>query len=219
MIVYISGPYSAKTYKERQANIEAARKVAYEYWRKGFTVICPHANTANFDDCYGKHIGHEGWLKGDLEILLRCDAIVMMYGWEESKGACMEHAYAQLIGIPIFYAVEQKQPEISLVEKNYNRQTEAFLQELMNIYRLYKTKNQDYGPFNILVTGEIGVLTRTWDKMARLLNLFGFRFTVDKTAKLEPPRDPKHESVDDSITDLINYGLIWKLLRRNAWGK
>lgn len=220
MILYISGKYTAETYEERQENIEIARKVAYSFWQKGFTVICPHANTANFDDCYGGDLGHDRWIKGDLEILLRCDAIVMLYEWEQSAGAKAEHAFAIAMGIPVYYMEGGDLPEIlPLVERKYPVQTETFLSVLMQIFRLYQSKNSDYGPFNILVTGEIGLATRLWDKMARLLNLFGFRFNVEGPAVLEQPKEPKHESIEDTITDLVNYGLIWKTLRQGAWGK
>lgn len=35
------------------------------------------------------------------------DFIVMMPGWEDSKGACLEHEHALTRGIPVAYSVEE----------------------------------------------------------------------------------------------------------------
>ena len=50
-------------------------------------------------------LGYEDWLKGDLEILKRCDAIIMVHNWEDSKGANKEHQLAVDLDIPIYYAM------------------------------------------------------------------------------------------------------------------
>nr|DAN72896.1 MAG TPA: Blasticidin M [Caudoviricetes sp.] len=43
----------------------------------------------------------------DIADLLQCKAIYMLQGWQESKGACIEHYIATQIGIPITYEIEQ----------------------------------------------------------------------------------------------------------------
>lgn len=101
MILFISGPYRAKTPYGIKQNIEAAEKVALKYWKKGNTVICPHKNTAFFDG----ELPDERWLKGDLEILSRCDGIVMMRNWKDSEGAMEEWQYAKSHGMNIIYDV------------------------------------------------------------------------------------------------------------------
>jgi len=45
----------------------------------------------------------EVWLKGDLEILQRCDAICMLHNWEESSGAKVEHDFAHSLGLEFYY--------------------------------------------------------------------------------------------------------------------
>lgn len=94
MIVYTAGPYRGDVL----GNILQARKVAIELWEKGYTVICPHMNTAFFDfDC---SVDNSVYLAGDLEILERCDAIVMLPNWEQSDGARAELDFAQRMNIP-----------------------------------------------------------------------------------------------------------------------
>jgi hypothetical protein len=105
MILYVSGPYRGKSQikliNKLQVirNIINARKVAKELWRQGYTVICPHSNTALFDgvtsdDCF---------LLGDIEILQQCWAIVMIPEWQRSTGALLELKEARQMGKKIFF--------------------------------------------------------------------------------------------------------------------
>jgi hypothetical protein len=89
-IAYISGPYRADSPNGIYHNIQKARKVAIKYWGKGYAVICPHLNTAFMDGACPDHV----WLEGDVEILKRCDLVVMMKGWEKSEGARHEYKVA-----------------------------------------------------------------------------------------------------------------------------
>lgn len=73
-------------------------------------------------------------------------------------------------------------------------------------------------PANILGTGEVGLITRIWDKVARLMNLSGFDLRVE-TSVYKQPKAPKNESVEDTLLDLSVYALIGLLLRWGKWGK
>lgn len=98
-LAYIAGPYRAKTIFQVQANIRKAAEIALKYWKAGCAVICPHTNTAFFDgEC-----PDQVWLDGDLEMVSRCDVIVMVPGWEKSRGACVEHELAVGLGKQIIY--------------------------------------------------------------------------------------------------------------------
>lgn len=98
-VAYIAGPYRADTIEGIEANIAAARKVSLKYWKLGYAVICPHLNTAMFDGECDDSV----WLTGDIEIMLRCDVVVMMETWKQSGGATNEHARALNHGIEIIY--------------------------------------------------------------------------------------------------------------------
>ena len=39
----------------------------------------------------------------DLKLLVECDSIFMLEGWEDSKGAQVEHALARYLNLKIFY--------------------------------------------------------------------------------------------------------------------
>jgi hypothetical protein len=98
-LAFISGPYRANTVYNIKRNIQAAERVALKYWKKGYAVICCHKNTALFDG----EAPDELWLEGDLEMLRRCDIIVMMRDWEKSSGARAELKEAERIGLKIIY--------------------------------------------------------------------------------------------------------------------
>lgn len=100
-LIYISGPYSSYWFFGRLLNIYRSWKIAKHLWKAGYAVLCPHTNTAFMDEIdYGKFI------VGDLEMLCRCDSILMLKDWRESKGARLEHSCAESVGMPVFYQVE-----------------------------------------------------------------------------------------------------------------
>lgn len=102
-LAYIAGPYRAPSIWEVKRNIEKAELVAIEYWKKGYAVICPHKNTALLDGSLDKNGDSTYWIRGDLEILKRCDVCVMMPGWQNSEGATQEHGQALRFGLEIIY--------------------------------------------------------------------------------------------------------------------
>lgn len=98
ILIYIAGPYSNGG-GTREENVAMARKVALEYWRRGYSVICPHLNTHDFDE----DLSYDEILEGDLEIVKRCDKIVMLPDWINSKGARREHDEARKWCLEIEY--------------------------------------------------------------------------------------------------------------------
>lgn len=98
-VVYIAGPFRGRSSWVIEENIRRAESLALDVWRAGCAAICPHANTRFFQgECPDKL-----WLDGDLEILRRCDAVVMTRDWDKSTGAACERDTAKRLGIPVFY--------------------------------------------------------------------------------------------------------------------
>lgn len=98
-LAYVSGPYRSGSVNGIYHNIHAAREVASQWWGKGYAVICPHMNTAFLDGSCDDGI----WLAGDIEILSRCDVIIMMPNWPDSEGARKEHDFAKQHGLHVVY--------------------------------------------------------------------------------------------------------------------
>ena len=55
----------------------------------------------------GPEIPAMSFINGDLEIIARCDAILMLPGWERSEGSQMEYRRATELGMPVYLSVEE----------------------------------------------------------------------------------------------------------------
>ena len=68
------------------------------------------------------------------------------------------------------------------------------------------SKQHDYGHDNILAFRERGLVVRLWDKIARLKNLLWVN-----------NEKPKHESIEDTFTDIAGYDIIGLMLKNNTF--
>jgi len=102
-VVYIAGPFRGPNSWEIESNIRRAEALALEVWCAGFAAICPHANTRFFQGAAPDSV----WLKGDLDILGRCDALLATEDWERSEGARAEVGFARENSIPVFFSLEE----------------------------------------------------------------------------------------------------------------
>lgn len=143
------------------------------------------------------------------EAIQRCDAIVQLP--TELTEPLFENQ-----GLPVYFWPEM--PKRAHTEVRYPQQVTAFITKLMRMYKVHLRKNEDYSPANIMGAGEIGIITRLWDKMARLMNLSGFDLEIGAT-KYREPKEPKHESIEDNAMDLAVYAIIFQLYREGKWAK
>lgn len=99
-LCYLAGPYrSPDGIIGIRRNIWRAEEVAVQLWQAGLAVISPHKNTALLDGAGPDDM----WLKGDLEMIRRCDFIVVLPGWEKSHGTNTEIDFAHEHKIPVYY--------------------------------------------------------------------------------------------------------------------
>ena len=205
MLVYVAGKYGGDV----DSNIAHARSVSRLLWEKGHAVITPHLNTAHFEiDC---RAGYEDYLRGDFQMIARCDAIVMLDGWEDSNGATREKQYADQLSIPVFY--ESNLPELHVTEVKSPVQVKAFGEVIGKMHRTHLRKNADYSPNNIKATGETGLATRLWDKVARILNLNGWRYKLESVEM--PLRDTV--AVDSACLTAIQFLLRMVGIKTRVW--
>ena len=101
-VIYIAGKYrdSRGAWFIRQ-NIRAAEQAAQFVWQQGGVALCPHLNTALFDGLPG--CADEVWLRGDLELLRRCDAVFAIEHWRDSSGAVAEVEHARALNLPVLF--------------------------------------------------------------------------------------------------------------------
>jgi hypothetical protein len=97
-VVYVAGPYRGKDSWIIESNVRRAETLALEVWKLGAAAICPHANTRFFQGAAADDV----WLKGDIEILSRCDAVLTTPDWKLSEGAVEEVGFARSNDIPVF---------------------------------------------------------------------------------------------------------------------
>lgn len=102
MLVYIAGPYTPNNGMAISDNIDNARILAEECWRNDIPAICPQLNTSYMDAVAPPEVFYQG----DLDILERCDAVLMVDGWELSFGSRMERIFAFRNNIPVFESVK-----------------------------------------------------------------------------------------------------------------
>jgi hypothetical protein len=93
-LVYIAGPYSS----DPEPNVKAAIVAAEEVLQAGMIPHVPHLS--HYWHTIHQEHDWDTWLKIDIEILLRSDAVLRIPG--ESKGADLEMKTAILKWIPVF---------------------------------------------------------------------------------------------------------------------
>lgn len=114
--IYVAGPYSAPNNWSIDYHIQVAKEWSHDIWQDGGAALCPHLNTARFDDDI---LGQEDFLEGDFEWIAVSDALFLLPRWEESKGAIQEKDFAESLYIPIFKEYSALVTWISDWKKNH----------------------------------------------------------------------------------------------------
>jgi nucleoside 2-deoxyribosyltransferase len=104
-LVYVAGPFRGPSAWDIEQNIRRAETLALAVWRLGAACLCPHTNTRFFQNAAPDSV----WLEGDLEMLRRCDAVILTDDWERSSGARAERDLAIQQNIPVFYGIDDLQ--------------------------------------------------------------------------------------------------------------
>lgn len=88
---YISGPITGKPDGNKPAFAAAAKTLRADGW----LVVNPH-------DVNAKHPGvWESHMRADIQALMKCDYVRLLPGWSRSRGARLEVAIANALGIPV----------------------------------------------------------------------------------------------------------------------
>jgi hypothetical protein len=99
-LVYIAGPYRGDV----KNNVEAAENCAAMVAVLGIGFVCPHSNGRPHD---WLELPDEYWLSMTMEIMRRCDAVLLVEGWEKSHGVIAEKKEAERLGIPVILDVDE----------------------------------------------------------------------------------------------------------------
>ena len=118
-VIYVSGKLRASSRWQVYQNIARAAAASLEIWKLGHMAFCPHLNDFPFEG----ELPDDVWLAGDMEMIARSDALLMLEGWGESEGATLEHQEAKRLGIKIYYSL--KELKNALYQANHQENTES----------------------------------------------------------------------------------------------
>ena len=95
-------------------NIRTATKASVELIEVSqgrYSPVSPHnmtaeiyrMNAARYPDSFAAKPDAEYWYKFSIEVLKRCDGVIFLHGWQESRGCNEEYSFAQHNHIPSFH--------------------------------------------------------------------------------------------------------------------
>lgn len=106
----------------------------------------------------------------------------------------------------------------NFIEQKYPETSQLFRELQDTQYKLFCSKQQDYGSSNIAIGGDmnnekdvkfamLGLAIRMNDKMQRLLNL------------VKEDKKPNNESLEDTLIDISTYALMTIIVNKGVWTK
>ncbi len=97
---YLAGPMSGiKDY-----NKPAFKRITKALRRQGFNILSP----VETDNKVPKDSKWADYLRKDLLLLAKCEGIILMPGWEDSRGARLEQSIVFALGLPCFTVEEHE---------------------------------------------------------------------------------------------------------------
>ncbi len=97
MKVYISGRITGLPYDEVEMNFNLAENRLKE---EGFEVANPLNNGLSANHTWCEH------MKADIKLLMECDTIYLLKGYQDSKGAMIEYDLARILGYDVIEQIK-----------------------------------------------------------------------------------------------------------------
>jgi hypothetical protein len=208
--VYLAGPMSGLP----EHNFPEFKRAAITLRQRGYEVVSPVEMDEDdgFDSVSAPGVvaGSDVWsrfLARDVKIVAdeRIDAVVVLPGWEFSRGAQLEVHVARELGKPVLLY-----PTLEPALPDRHPASDRFHSILRELGDLHNRKQRDYGrdddPFaNVRAANEwgvpewVGAMVRATDKVRRL-QTFASRGTL------------ANEGVIDAFRDLAVYAVIAEVL-------
>ncbi len=111
-MIYLASPYSHEDVKVREYRFQTSAKAASTLMKKGIHVFSPISHTHPIA-MYGLPLGWDFWEQFDRWYIERCDEVwvLMLDGWQESRGVTAEIGIATEMGKVIRYLEEDFDPD------------------------------------------------------------------------------------------------------------
>lgn len=112
--VYVAGPMTGLP----ELNFPAFHREAARLRAEGFDVVNPAEINGGADELVAmanmdanQVAAHwRACMRNDIRELVTCDSIVLLPGWERSRGASLEHYIARQLDLKVVYLVREGQP-------------------------------------------------------------------------------------------------------------
>lgn len=202
-VAYISGPMEGYDNFNFPAFIEAERLLK----TMGITALSPaQASDIDSDDPHAATQTREWFMRRDLKWVLEADMVVVLDGWEMSRGARLEVANARAIGLSVLRIVPSPDPEvwggIYLEEVSYR----SSLEEAQDIAG-GGDRQRKYGHplFNMTRTAQI------W------AGILGVPITAEQVALCMIGVKLARESFmpnRDNVVDIAGYSLVYEAIEK-----
>ena len=191
--VYIAGPMSGIP----EYNFPAFHAAAKAWRALGWEVVNPAEMDEELDGFDAKADvarSHEHYMRRDIPEVAKCDAIALLPGWENSKGANSEITVGKMCGLDFYDAVTFERYEFQCKRDNLLNKTERVV---------YGQRQKDYGDAKTnheriaqIWSVTLGVPV-TWQQVVQCM-------VGVKLARLA--NTPDHE---DSYIDIAGYAAVW----------
>lgn len=99
VLVYISGPMTAKNGHTIEENVAAGVRVYLDLLQRGIPAFSPHLSGA-FPSAWAD-VSWDAWIAYDFAVIRRCTHMLMMPRWIESAGAAEEYKFAATLKMPV----------------------------------------------------------------------------------------------------------------------
>lgn len=94
-LIYVAGPFRAKTPWGIECNIRNAEEAGLHIALCGDIPVIPHTMYRFFQDS----LPDDFWLDATMDLLKKCDGIYMLKDWKKSTGARAEYEWARANGL------------------------------------------------------------------------------------------------------------------------
>ena len=105
--VYVAGPYSGDNVLSILQNIGRGEKACAKLFTLGFAPFCPWHDKSYVMDSPDTSFGVEDFQEHSMVWLRVSEAVLVIGKWEKSNGVMAELREAKLLGIPIFYSINE----------------------------------------------------------------------------------------------------------------
>ena len=110
--IYIAGPYSADNLIDYEAHKRIGRAMGAYLTAHGYAPYCPFLDSVYLEGVYGDAITVKDLQEVSMAYVETCEAMLILPGWENSKGTKAEIKRAKELNLPVYYDRDKFEKEM-----------------------------------------------------------------------------------------------------------